>query len=62
MNYERITAADVRVGDLIAHAKSHFFYEVRSVDPPGATSVYINLIGGHRLRPRLTTKLWRRHD
>lgn len=58
VSHERITAADVQVGDRIARAKTHAFCEVRAVDPTGV-SVWITLERVGRIRPRATAKLWR---
>lgn len=55
---ERITAADVKVGDHIATTKADTFREVTDLSP-GERSVYITLNRNGRIRPRYTTKLWR---
>ena len=56
--YERITAAEVKVGDRIAHARTHTFHTVVDISP-GPTSDYITLSDGRRIRPRHSTRLWR---
>lgn len=58
MQYERITAAEIRPGDRVARARSHPFHEARTVRHAGRSSV-IELAGGGRVKPRLTAAWWR---
>lgn len=64
MEYERITCADVKVGDRIAHAKTHKFLMVEHIDECSQTRRLhlTEWIGDWRetnIRPRRDTKLWR---
>jgi hypothetical protein len=56
--YERITAADVKVGDQIGRAKTHTFYTVTDVRFTDV-AVWLTLDAGGRIRPLRTAKLWR---
>jgi hypothetical protein len=58
VDWERITAADVRVGDLIASTRNDEPSQVTGLDAAGERSRYIDTSRG-RIRPRHTTKLWR---
>jgi len=58
--WERITAADVRCGDLIARTRTADPEEV--IEIPAKPGGYITLrfgAGRNRIRPRATAKLWR---
>jgi hypothetical protein len=56
--YERITAADVKVGDRIAQTRNDEGDEVIGITD-GPKSRYIERRYSGRLRPRYETKLWR---
>jgi hypothetical protein len=56
--FTRITAAEVKPGDLIAEARTHEPSLVEEIESIGQTSRYIRLAGGHRIRPRHTKSLW----
>lgn len=56
--WERITAREVEVGDLIAATRNVEPSEVTGFGPAGATARYIET-GHTRIRPRYETKLWR---
>jgi hypothetical protein len=56
--WERITAGDVQVGDRISRSRNEPAQLVSGIRP-GASAVYLVLPNGHRIRPRLTAKLWR---
>ena len=60
MTVERITAADVRLGDYVSTRSGGLFQKVTDLSP-GEKSVYITLSAAGRIRPRYTTKLWRQH-
>lgn len=58
MNYERITAADIRPGDRIARARTHTFREVAEVRR-GEVAVRLIYVGGSTDRPRQTAQWWK---
>jgi hypothetical protein len=63
MSYERITAADVRIGDRIARTRNAEFGEVVGIDPC-PSSVWLTLnwprrSRTYRIRPGYGVKLWR---
>lgn len=58
--FERITAADVEVGDWIARTRTATFKEVREIREGDVSRRFY--FSGHRhdnIRPRRTAKLWR---
>lgn len=62
MEYERITAADVQVGDWICAARTHPARKVERLSR-GAKSVWITLGPNlNRIRPNFDTKFWRVTD
>lgn len=72
MEYERVTAEEIRAGDRVARARTHGFQEVQRVElHASAVSIYYvpkggdmhrnrrALVTGGKDRPRRTAKWWR---
>jgi hypothetical protein len=58
-DWERITAADVEPGDLIANTRTEEPVRVEGIGAIGPSSRWINLEGHGRVRPRHSKKFWR---
>lgn len=58
MKFERITCADVKIGDRIARAKTHTPVEVEAISEGQVSRRLIAKAGG-TIRPRREAKLWR---
>jgi hypothetical protein len=59
MTWERVTARELEVGDQIASTRTQEPATVAMLEAPGASSRYIVLGDGSRIRPQYTTKFWR---
>jgi hypothetical protein len=58
--FERITAADIEPGDVIAQVRDRErASKVEAIESVGQSSLYIRLEGNERIRPRHTAKFWR---
>jgi hypothetical protein len=58
IEWERITAGDVREGDLIAYSRNHSPFRITEVIPK-AKSVWLVSPDGGRVRPRYGLRIWR---
>lgn len=58
ISYERVPAAEIRLGDRVARARTHPFHEVTEVRHAGSSAMLV-LDRAGRVKPRLTAMWWR---